>query len=81
MEANGVTSLYPSLLRRPSGSYGKYLSCLTRVGLDALLDGASTGNANHQYIGSVSSGNGTASGTGGGGALDVEASNVPLDGI
>ena len=41
-----------------------------------LLGGASTGNANHRYIRSDSSGYGTASGIGGGGALDVEAFDV-----
>ena len=80
MEANDVTSLYPSLPRRPSGSYGKYLSGITRLGLNAPLGGTSTGNANHRYIGLISSGNGSAFGIGSGGPFDVEASNVPLDG-
>ena len=80
MEANGVTNLYPSLPRRPYGSYGRYLPWITQDDLDAPLGGASIENANHRYIRSVSFGYEVASGIGGGGALDVEASDVPLDG-
>ena len=80
MVVNGVTNLYPSFPQQPFGSYSKYLSWITRVGLDAPLSGASTGNANHQYIGSNSFGYEIASGTSGGGALDVEASAVLLCG-